>query len=120
MIISRTLNIFIFLVIFSDVNYFCIKCKYHINRILLKIATKRAGITPQILLTTKSTGLTLKILLLASKPTGHLVPRCRNNLQLCTSNTNSNSAISQLLFTVFDQIEFKGSFLGSFLVRASA
>ena len=83
MTISRTLYIFKFLVKFSDVHYFCIKCKYHISKILLRIATKRARITPQILLTTKSTVFTLKILLLASKPTGHLVPRCRNNVQLC-------------------------------------
>ena len=83
MTIRRTLYTFTFLVKFSDVNYFCIKCKYHINRILLRSATKRAQITPKILLMTKSTVFTLKILLLASKLTGHLVPRCRNNFQLC-------------------------------------
>ena len=83
MTLSRTLYIFKFLVRFSDVHYFCIKCKYHISKIWLRIATERARITPQILLTTKSTVFTLKILLLASKPTGHLVPRCRNNFQLC-------------------------------------
>ena len=88
MTISRTLYTFTFLVKFSDVNYFCIKCKYHISRILLRIATKRARITPQILLTTKSMVFTLKILLLASKPTGHLVPRCRNNFQLWCFLTN--------------------------------
>ena len=49
---------------------------------MLRIAIKRAGITPQILLTAKSKVFTLKILLIASKPTGHLVPRCRNNFQL--------------------------------------
>ena len=53
MTISRTLYIFKFLVKFSDVHYFCIKCKYHISKILLRIATKRERITPQILLTTK-------------------------------------------------------------------
>ena len=47
MTISRTLYIFKFLVKFSDVHYFCIKCKYHISKILLRIATKRAQITPQ-------------------------------------------------------------------------
>ena len=82
MTISRTLHISKFLVKFSDVHYFCIKCKYHISKILLRIATKRARITPKFLLKTKSTVFTLKILLLASKPTGHLVPRCRNNFQL--------------------------------------
>ena len=82
MTISRTLYIFKFLVKCSDGNHFCIKCKYHISKILLRIATKRARITPKILLTTKSTVFTLKILLLASKPSGYLVPRCRNNFQL--------------------------------------
>ena len=37
----------------------------------------------KILLMIKSAGLALKILLLVPKPTGHLVPRCRNNFQLC-------------------------------------
>ena len=92
--ISRTLYTFTFLVKFSHVNYFCIKCKYHISRILLKILTKRAQITPQILLTTKNTVFTLKILLLASKPTGHLVPRCRNNFQLWRQEDNSQSGSS--------------------------
>ena len=80
MTISRTLYIFKFK--FSDVHFFCIKCKYHMSKILLRIVSKRAQIFPQIILTTKSMVFALKILLLASKPTGHLMPRCRNNFQL--------------------------------------
>ena len=44
--------------------------------------SKCAEVTFKILLMAKSAGYTFKILLLVSKPTGHEVPRCRNNLQL--------------------------------------
>ena len=44
--------------------------------------SKRVYVTAKFLLMTKSAGLRLKILLLVLKPTGHLVPRCRNNFQL--------------------------------------
>ena len=47
---------------------------------------KKEQISLQILLMTESTGITLKILLLALKPTWHLVPRGRNNLQLCVTD----------------------------------
>ena len=43
---------------------------------------KSAGFSFKILFTAKNAGYTFKILLLVSKPTGHEVPRCRNNLQL--------------------------------------
>ena len=46
MAINRTLYIFEFLVKFSDVYYFCMKCKYHISKILLRIATKSANYPP--------------------------------------------------------------------------
>ena len=45
---------------------------------------KIAGFSFKILLPAKCAGYTFKILLLVSKPTGHEVPRCRNNLQLWT------------------------------------
>ena len=44
---------------------------------------KSAGVTLKTILTPRIAGFTLKIILLVSKPTGHEVPRCRNNLQLC-------------------------------------
>ena len=44
--------------------------------------SKNVKVTAKILLMTKRTGLALKILLLVPKPNGHLVRRCRNNLQL--------------------------------------
>ena len=43
---------------------------------------KSVGVTLKILLMPKSAGYIFQILLLVSKPTGHEVPRCRNNLQL--------------------------------------
>ena len=48
----------------------------------VQIYPKSAGFAFKILLTAESAGYTFKILLLVSKPTGHEVPRCRNNLQL--------------------------------------
>ena len=50
---------------------------------MLKRYSKSAGFTVKILITAKSAGYSFKILLLVSKPTGHEVPRCCNNLQLC-------------------------------------
>ena len=46
------------------------------------IISKKCISYAKILLTTKSVGVALKILLLVLKPTGHLVPKCSNNLQL--------------------------------------
>ena len=40
----------------------------------------------------KKSGLALKILLLVPKPTGHLVPSCRNNFQLCQNVSKLNTA----------------------------
>ena len=46
------------------------------------LTAKNTGCTSKILLMLKSAGDIFKILLLVPKPTGHEVPRCRNNLQL--------------------------------------
>ena len=49
---------------------------------------KSVKVTAKFLLRTKSTGLALKILLLVPKPTGQLMPSCRNNFYLWPIQTD--------------------------------
>ena len=51
-----------------------------VNQIMESISLRHSL---KIFLMIKSAGLALKILLLVPKPTGHLVPRCSNDFQLC-------------------------------------
>ena len=49
---------------------------------IFKVRKSDQKISKNVKVTAKRTGLALKILLLVPKPNGHLVHRCRNNLQL--------------------------------------